>query len=43
MIAGHLASRRLSAPEDVARAVVFLCSAANGNITGEIIRVTGGL
>jgi 3-oxoacyl-[acyl-carrier protein] reductase len=43
MIAGHLASRRLSTPEDVAGAIVFLCSSANGNITGETLRVTGGL
>jgi 3-oxoacyl-[acyl-carrier protein] reductase len=33
---------RLSAPEDVARAVVFLCSAANANITGEALTVSGG-
>jgi NAD(P)-dependent dehydrogenase (short-subunit alcohol dehydrogenase family) len=31
-------SRRLSTPEEVARLVVFLGSAANGNITGEIVR-----
>lgn len=43
MIAGHLASGRLSTPDDVARAIVFLCSPANGNITGETVRVTGGL
>jgi 3-oxoacyl-[acyl-carrier protein] reductase len=43
MIAGRLASGRLSTPDDVAAAVVFLCSAANGNITGETVRVTGGL
>jgi hypothetical protein len=23
--------------------IVFVCSAANGNITGETVRVTGGL
>jgi len=43
MIAGHLATGRLSAPQDVAAAIVFLCSGANGNITGETLRVTGGL
>ncbi len=43
MIAGHLATGKLSTPEDVAAAIVFLCSAGNGNITGEILRVTGGL
>ncbi|WP_282685743.1 MULTISPECIES: SDR family oxidoreductase [unclassified Streptomyces] len=33
---------RLSAPEDVARALVFLCSAANDNITGSVLDVSGG-
>jgi len=35
-------SGRLSHPSDVASAVAFLGSAANTNITGELIRVTGG-
>jgi 3-oxoacyl-[acyl-carrier protein] reductase len=35
-------SGRLSTPEDVARVVTFICSDANGNLTGEIIPVTGG-
>jgi len=35
-------SGRLSTPEDVARVVTFVCSEANGNLTGEIIPVTGG-
>jgi 3-oxoacyl-[acyl-carrier protein] reductase len=43
MIASRLATGRLSTPEDVATAIVFLCSAANGNITGETLRVTGGI
>lgn len=43
MIAGHLATGRLSAPADIADAIVFLCSAANGNITNETLRVTGGI
>lgn len=43
MIAGHLATGRLSTPDDVANAIVFLGSTANGNITGETLRVTGGL
>jgi 3-oxoacyl-[acyl-carrier protein] reductase len=43
MIAGHLATGKLSTPGDIAAAIVFLCSAANGNITGETLRVTGGL
>jgi NAD(P)-dependent dehydrogenase (short-subunit alcohol dehydrogenase family) len=33
---------RLSTPEDVAAAVLFLGSAANGNITGQDIAVSGG-
>jgi 3-oxoacyl-[acyl-carrier protein] reductase len=33
---------RLVVPEDVADAVVFLCSEANRGITGEVISVTGG-
>jgi 3-oxoacyl-[acyl-carrier protein] reductase len=33
---------RLSEPDDVARAIVFLASAANGNITGAFLPVTGG-
>ncbi|GAA3001609.1 3-oxoacyl-[acyl-carrier-protein] reductase [Kitasatospora albolonga] len=37
-----LPSGRMSVPEDVARAVVFLGSAANGNVNGETLRVTGG-
>jgi 3-oxoacyl-[acyl-carrier protein] reductase len=35
-------SGRLSTPEDVARVVTFVCSEANGNVTGEVIPVTGG-
>jgi NAD(P)-dependent dehydrogenase (short-subunit alcohol dehydrogenase family) len=40
--AARTPSRRLSTPEDVARAIVFLGSPANGNITGETLNVTGG-
>lgn len=36
-------SRRLSTPEDVAPAVVFLGSPANGNITGAYLPVAGGI
>jgi NAD(P)-dependent dehydrogenase (short-subunit alcohol dehydrogenase family) len=43
MIAGHAPTRRLSTPDDVANTLLFLCSTANGNITGETVRVTGGL
>jgi NAD(P)-dependent dehydrogenase (short-subunit alcohol dehydrogenase family) len=39
---GHTPSGRLSTPEDVARAIVFIGSPLNGNITGETINVTGG-
>jgi 3-oxoacyl-[acyl-carrier protein] reductase len=35
-------SGRLSEPDDVARAVVFLSSAANGNISGAFLPVNGG-
>jgi NAD(P)-dependent dehydrogenase (short-subunit alcohol dehydrogenase family) len=37
-VARAVPSRRLSTPEEVARLVVFLGSAANGNISGEIVR-----
>ncbi|MEU2182072.1 SDR family NAD(P)-dependent oxidoreductase [Streptomyces thermolilacinus] len=33
---------RLSSPEDVARTVLFLGSAANGNMTGQTLTVAGG-
>jgi NAD(P)-dependent dehydrogenase (short-subunit alcohol dehydrogenase family) len=36
-VASRAPSRRLSSPQEVANLVVFLCSAANGNITGEQI------
>jgi NAD(P)-dependent dehydrogenase (short-subunit alcohol dehydrogenase family) len=34
---------RNSAPQDVANLIVFLASAANGHINGEMIRITGGI
>ena len=34
---------RWGEPEDIARAVAFLCSPHSGWITGEIVRVSGGL
>jgi 3-oxoacyl-[acyl-carrier protein] reductase len=40
--AGLTPTGRLSAPRDVASAVVYLCSEANGNITGEAVSVAGG-
>lgn len=36
------ALRRLLEPEEVASAIVFLCSARNTAITGEILRISGG-
>ncbi|PZG51369.1 short-chain dehydrogenase [Spongiactinospora gelatinilytica] len=41
-MAASAATGRLTTPEEVARAIVFLGSAANGNITGTIVEVTGG-
>jgi len=37
-LAAAVPSRRLSDPQDVAQLVVFLGSAANGNVSGEIVR-----
>ena len=39
----HTPTGRLSQPDDVARAIVFLGSPANVNITGDNLSVTGGL
>ncbi|WP_437748083.1 SDR family oxidoreductase [Sorangium sp. So ce1504] len=33
---------RLLRPEEVAPTIVFLCSAANNAVTGEIARASGG-
>ena len=41
--AASLPSGRMNTPHDVARTIVFLGSAANGNVHGEALRVTGGL
>ena len=35
--------RRILSPEEVVPMIVFLCSAANTAVTGEIIRVSGGM
>ncbi|MDH6579521.1 SDR family oxidoreductase [Kitasatospora sp. MAP5-34] len=35
-------SGRLATADDVARVIVFLCSEANGNVNGEIVRTAGG-
>lgn len=42
-VASESPSGRLSTPGDVAAAIVFLASEANGNTTGEILRVAGGM
>lgn len=42
-VASQSPSGRLSTPDDVAATIVMLGSAANGNITGQIVRVSGGL
>jgi 3-oxoacyl-[acyl-carrier protein] reductase len=45
MLARHAAAlpiRRLPEPDDVARLVVFLVSAANTATTGEVLRASGG-
>lgn len=39
---GHTPTGRLSSPEDIAGMVVHLCSAVNGNTTGQVITVAGG-
>lgn len=41
-LAEALPIRRLPLPEELANVAVFLCSARNSTITGEIIRVSGG-
>ena len=38
----HTPTRQLVTPEDLANVIVFLGSQANRQITGEVIRVTGG-
>ncbi len=38
----HMPTRQLITPEDVAALIVFLGSPVNQQITGEIIRITGG-
>ena len=40
--ARRIAIGRVLDPEDVAGAILFLCSQANVGITGEVIRVSGG-
>jgi 3-oxoacyl-[acyl-carrier protein] reductase len=37
-----LPTRTLATPEDIAAVILFLASPVNRQITGEVIRVTGG-
>ncbi|MFC1834891.1 3-oxoacyl-[acyl-carrier-protein] reductase [Thermodesulfobacteriota bacterium] len=39
----HIPLRRMGASEDVAAAVLFLCSKMSNYVTGQVIRVNGGL
>ncbi len=39
----HVPLRRAGNPEDVASAVLFLCSALSNYVTGQVLRVNGGL
>jgi NAD(P)-dependent dehydrogenase (short-subunit alcohol dehydrogenase family) len=42
-VASRTPTRRLADPHDIAQAVAFLGSHANRHITGQLIRVDGGL
>jgi 3-oxoacyl-[acyl-carrier protein] reductase len=41
LAASAAATKRVTEPDDVARTIVLLCSEANSNTTGELIRVDG--
>ncbi len=41
-VKAHLPTRQLPTPEDISAVIVFLSSPVNRQITGQIIRVTGG-
>lgn len=38
----HVPTRRATLPREVAAAALFLCSESSGNITGDVINVSGG-
>jgi 3-oxoacyl-[acyl-carrier protein] reductase len=43
-VTAPMALRKVASPEDVARAIVFLCSPlASGHVTGQVVTVAGGL
>jgi 3-oxoacyl-[acyl-carrier protein] reductase len=42
-IRSHVPLRRTGNPEDVAAAVLFLCSGMSAYVTGQVLRVNGGL
>jgi len=41
-VADRIRNGRFDRPEDVARAVLFLCSAMSAHVTGQVLRVDGG-
>jgi 3-oxoacyl-[acyl-carrier protein] reductase len=43
MLIDHIPAKKLGSPEDVANAVLFLASDLAGYITGEVVRVDGGM
>jgi 3-oxoacyl-[acyl-carrier protein] reductase len=43
-VTATMALRKVAAPEDIARAIVFLCSPlASGHVTGQVVTVAGGM
>ena len=41
LVQAATATRRVTTPEEVANTILFLCSQANSNITGQVVRVDG--